>query len=177
MPLPPAKFSDLLRCPFPRRNWCDSLVCRKMPYIPTVSDNCWCPIIACWPVHPWRHSMTSTYMIIKLTVVLHFSGKQIQMYAIVLWRIRRNQHNGNLQEERGCTKTFTAWFVKYYALIVLLWEVHGSYCISRTLPWPFHDLYIFHDFKNRQWANFYDNSKYIVMKYAILILLRLYCMQ
>ena len=48
-------FCDLLRRPFPRRNWRDSRVCRKTPYNPTVSDNCWCPISAWWPVSRIKH--------------------------------------------------------------------------------------------------------------------------
>ena len=41
----------LQECPFPQRNWPDSRVCRKTPYNSTLSDNCWCPISAWWPVH------------------------------------------------------------------------------------------------------------------------------
>ena len=53
-------FCNLIRCPLPPAKWCDSRVRRKTQYDPTVSVNCWCLIIACWP-KVYKNHMTALH--------------------------------------------------------------------------------------------------------------------
>ena len=75
-------FCNFLQYPFPQRNWHNSRVPRKLPYNPTVSNNCLCLINDYWPVETWN-SCLQFFVEIFLSRLLLSKQWDIKTYSNV----------------------------------------------------------------------------------------------
>ena len=75
----------------------------------------------------WRQSQCNVGKL-----ALNIMRGKVSLYIML---VMKNVSNKKINV-MWCTKPINAWFFGYYALIVLLWEVHSSLAIARELCFP-----------------------------------------